>query len=122
MSNVDNDDMEEEMIKAPHVSQPIIAPLTPKTPQHGSAQGPSTQVAAQATLISTPRGHQTPSSISSRSTSIEPVKTRSLREIYEVGTPNSFPLFALFSAIYDRIKFEEAIEEEVWAQAMDEEI
>ena len=52
----------------------------------------------------------------------EPVKTRSLREIYEAGTPNSFSLFALFSPIYGPLAFEEAVEEEVWVQAMDEEI
>ena len=50
------------------------------------------------------------------------MKARSLREIYEVGTPNSFSLFALFSPICDPLTCEEAIEEEVWAQAMDEEI
>ena len=79
-------------------------------------------MADQATCTSTPRGQQTPSSISSRSTSTKPVKTRSLREIYEVSTPNSFSLFALFSPIYDPLTFEEAIKEELWAQAMDEEI
>ena len=52
----------------------------------------------------------------------EPVKTRSLRDIYEVGTPNSFSLFALFSPIYGPLAFEEVIEEEVCAQSMDEEI
>ena len=46
VSNVDNDDMEEEVVQIPHVSQPIGAPSTPMTPRHGSAQGPSTQVAA----------------------------------------------------------------------------
>ena len=50
------------------------------------------------------------------------MKTRSLGEIYEAGTPNSFSLFALFSPIYDPLTFEEFVEEEVWAQAMDEEI
>ena len=50
------------------------------------------------------------------------MKTRSLREIYEAGTPNSFSLFALFSHIYDPLTFEEAFEEEVWEEAMDEEI
>ena len=34
----------------------------------------------------------------------------------------SFSLFALFSPIYDPLTFEEAVEEEVWAQTMDEEI
>ena len=56
MSNVDNDDMEEEVVQIPHVSQTVGAPLTPMTPRHGSAQGPSTQVASQATPTSTPRG------------------------------------------------------------------
>ena len=96
VSNVDNDDMEEEVVQTPHVSQSVRAPSTPMTPRHGSAQGPSIQVAAQATPTSTPRGQQTPSSISSRSTSTEPVKTRSLREIYEASTPNSFSLLHYF--------------------------
>ena len=51
-----------------------------------------------------------------------PVKTRSLRDIYEYGTTNSFSLFALFSQIDHPLTFEEFIEEEVWAQAMDEEM
>ena len=56
MLNVDNDDMEEEVVQIPHVSQSVGAPSTPMTPRHGSTQGPLTQVAAQATLTSTPRG------------------------------------------------------------------
>ena len=56
VSNIDNDDMEEEVVQIPHVSQPVGAPSTPMTPRHGSAQGPSTQVAAQPTPTSTPRG------------------------------------------------------------------
>ena len=47
MSNVDNDDMEEEVVQIPHASQPVAALLTPMTPRHGSAQGPSTQVASK---------------------------------------------------------------------------
>ena len=35
VSNVDNDDMEEEVVQIPHVSQPIGAPSTPMTPRHG---------------------------------------------------------------------------------------
>ena len=69
-------------------------------------------------LTSIPRGQQTPSSSSSRSTSIDLVKTRSLREIYEVGKPNSFSVFALFSQIDDPLTLEEVVEDEVWAQAM----
>ena len=70
-------------------------------------------------LTITPRGQQTPSSSSK---SIDPVKTRNLREIYESGTPNSFSLFALISQIDDPLTFEEAVEEEVWAKTMDEKI
>ena len=40
--NVNNDDMEEEVVQTPHVSQPVVAPSTPMTPRHGSAQGPLT--------------------------------------------------------------------------------
>ena len=50
------------------------------------------------------------------------MKIRNLREIYEDGTPNSFSIFALFSQIDDPLTFEEVFEEEIWAQAMDEEI
>ena len=78
MSNVDNHDMEEEVVQTTHVIQPVAALSTPMTPRHGSAQGPSTQVATQATPTSTPREQQTPSSILSMSTSIELVNTRSL--------------------------------------------
>ena len=120
--NVDNDDMAEEVVQTPHVSQQVVASSTPMTLQHGSTQGTSTQVASQAMLTNTPRGQQTSSSISSRSTLTKPVKTRSLREIYEAGTPNSFSLFALFSQIDDPLTFQEVIKEEVREQSMDEEI
>ena len=50
------------------------------------------------------------------------MKTRSLREIYEAGTPNPFSLFSLFTPIYDPLTFEEDVEEEVWAQSIYEEI
>ena len=69
VSNVDNDDMEEEVVQIPHVIQSVIAPSNPRTPRHGSGQGPLTQVASQATPTSTPRGQHTPSSILSRLTS-----------------------------------------------------
>ena len=64
VSNVKNDDMEEEVVQTPHVSQLVVAPLNHMTPQHGSTQGTLTHVAAQATLSSTPRGDQNPSSSS----------------------------------------------------------
>ena len=86
VSNVDNDDMDEEVVQTPHISQTVAAPSNSMKPWQGSTQGPSTQVATQATLASTHRGHQNPSSISSRSTSIEMVKTRILCEIYEAST------------------------------------
>ena len=56
VSNVDNDDMEEEVVQIPHVSHSVAAPSTPMTPRHGSTQGTSTQVTAQATPTSTPIG------------------------------------------------------------------
>ena len=42
VSNVDNDDMEEEVVQTTHVNQSVVAPSNPMTPRHGSAQGPST--------------------------------------------------------------------------------
>ena len=44
--NVDHDDMAEEVVQTPHVSEPNTAPSTPMTPQHGSTQGTWTQVSA----------------------------------------------------------------------------
>ena len=110
VSNVDHDDMAKEVVQTPNVIQNVIAPSTPMTPRHGSTQGTSTQVTAQATPTSTPRGQHTPSS---SSTSSDPMKTRILREIYESGTPNSFSLFALFPEIDDPLTFKEVFKEEV---------
>ena len=62
VSNIENDDMEEEVVQTQHVIQLVEAPSTPMTACHGSTQEPSTQVAAQATPTNTPRGQQTPSS------------------------------------------------------------
>ena len=70
VSNVDNDDMMNEVVQTTHLSQSVAAPSTPMTSRHGSAQGTSTQVAAQATPTSTPRGQKTPSSILPRLTSV----------------------------------------------------
>ena len=102
--------MTEEVVQTPQVNQAVVAPSNPMTPRHGSKKGTSTQIAAQATPTSTPRGQQTPSS---SLTSTDPMKTRSLCEIYESSTPNSFSLFALFSQIDDPLTFEEVVEEEV---------
>ena len=49
-------------------------------------------------------------------------KKRSLCEIYEAGTPNSFSIFALFSQSYVPLTFEAAVKDEVWEQGMDAEI
>jgi hypothetical protein len=78
---------------------------------------------------STPRAQQTPTSSLSTSTSPDPTlasllprKTRSLCDIYNEDATNSFSVFSLFSQIDDPLTFEEAVKEDVWAQAMDEEI
>ena len=42
--------------------------------------------------------------------------------IYNEDTTNSFSFFALFSQIDDPLTFEEVVKDDVWAQAMDEEI
>ena len=68
------------------------------------------------------RGQQTPSSGLTRLTSTDPIKTKFVCEIYESSTTNSFSVFALFYQIDDPLTFEEVVKEEVWAQAMDEEI
>ena len=114
--------MTEEVVQKPQVCQNFIAPSIPRTLQHVSAQGTSTQVTTQYTLTSTPSGQQTHSSSSLRSTSTNRVKTRSLREIYEAATPNSFSLFAVLSPIYDTLTFDKSIKDELQEQAMDEEI
>ena len=56
VSNVDNDDMVEEVVQTPHVSQPVAAPQTPMTLRNSSTQGTMTQVAATYALLSKPRG------------------------------------------------------------------
>ena len=77
--------MVEEVVKKPHVSKLVLAPLAPMKSQHGSTQGMSTQFRAHAASTSTPRGKQTLSSSSSRLTSIDPIKKGSMHEIYEAG-------------------------------------
>ena len=75
VSTDEQDDMAEEVVQKLHLSQNVTAPSTPMTPQHGSAQGKSTQFMAQDMLTITPRGQQTPSRSSSMSRSTNPVKT-----------------------------------------------
>ena len=69
----------------------------------------------QATPTSTLRDHQTlstmPSTSLRRSTSTNPINTRSLCEIYEADTPISFFVFALFSQIDDPLTFEEVVKD-----------
>ena len=43
-------------------------------------------------------------------------------QTYGVDTTKSLSLFALFSQINDPLTFEEVFKDEVWTQAMDEEI
>ena len=120
MTHVAHDDMTKEVVQTPLPSQNVIVSSTPKTMQHVMAQDTAPQVVAQVTLASTPRAQQTPSSSSRSLTSTNTIKT-SLCEIYGADTPNSFSVFALFSQIDDPLTFEEVVEDEVWAQAMDEE-
>ena len=50
------------------------------------------------------------------------MNTISLCEIYEASTCNLFSLFSLFTQIDDPLTLGEEVEQEVWAQAMEEEI
>jgi len=43
-----------------------------------------------------------------------PRKTRSICDIYNKDTTNSFSIFSLFSQIDDPLTFEEAVKEDVW--------
>ena len=95
-SIVKHDDMTEEVIQTPHVSQNLAPPSTPRISQHVLAQGTSTQVTSQATPTSTPRVQQTTSRGSTRSTSANPINTRIQCEIYEARTPNSFSILHYF--------------------------
>ena len=74
---------------------------------------------AQQTLVSTPSSSTSPGPTLA---SLLPIKTRGLRDIYNDDTPNLFSFFSLFSQIDNPLTFEEVVKEEVWAQAMDEEI
>jgi hypothetical protein len=78
---------------------------------------------------STPRAQQTPTCSPSSSTSPDPTlasllprKTRIMCDIYNEDATNSFSGFVVFSQIDDPLTFEEAVKDDVWAQAMDEEI
>jgi hypothetical protein len=45
-----------------------------------------------------------------------------VRDIYNEDIANSFSFFSLFSQIDDPLTFQEVVKDDVWAQAMDEEI
>jgi hypothetical protein len=100
-----------------------------------STTGTATQITTLNTPIrkedaqSTPRAQQTRASSLSSSTSPDPTlesllprKTRSLHEIYNEDVANSFLVFSLFSQIDDPLTFEEVVKDDVWSQAMNEEI
>jgi hypothetical protein len=113
------------MVQTPCISQCTV-PSTSRT---------ATQIPAQTTparivgVQSTPRAQQTSASGPSSSTSLDPTlasllprNTRSLPDIYNDDTKNSFSFFVRFSQIDDPLTFEEVVKDDVWAQAMDEEI
>ena len=93
VSTIEYDDMTEEIVQIAHVSHIVAAPSTPRTPRHVLAQGTSTQITSQAMPTSTRSGKQTSSRSSLSSALTNPIKMRSLREIYEDSTPNSFSFF-----------------------------
>ena len=106
---VEHNDMMKKVFQTPHVSQNARALSTPKTLRHVSAQGTSRRIATQDMPTNTPRDQQTPLSSSARSESKNPIKKRSMNEIYDVGTPISILVFALFSQIDDPLTFEEVV-------------
>jgi hypothetical protein len=120
---IEHDDIEEEVVQTPCTNQCTIPSTT------------ATKIPSQTTPVrsagaqSTPRAQQTPARSPSSSTSPDPTlaslltrNTRSLRDIYNEDTTNSFSVFSMFSQIDDPLTFEEVVKDDVWAQAMDEEI
>jgi hypothetical protein len=112
-----------EVVQTPCKIQCVV----PSTP------GTATQITIQSTPIRTssakytPRDQQTLVSSPSSSTyqdptlaNMLPIKTRSLRDIYNEEVENLFLAFAWFSQIDDPLTFEEAVKDDVWTQAMDE--
>jgi hypothetical protein len=94
-----NDDIEDEVVKTPVISQCAVPSTT----------GIVTHILAQTTPVrfagahSTLKAQQTPTRSPSTSTSQEPTlssllprKTRSFHDIYNVDTTNAFSVFALF--------------------------
>ena len=59
VSNLEHDDMAEEVVQTPHVSQNIASPSTPRTLRHVLAKRTLTQVTTQAMSTSTSRGQLT---------------------------------------------------------------
>jgi hypothetical protein len=108
---------------------------TPCTVQCEVPSTIATQISVQTTSVrssgaqSTPRVRETPASSPSNSTSLDPTlaslfprRTRSLCDIYNEDTTNSFLDFDPFSQIDDPLTFEEVVKDDLWDQAMDEEI
>jgi len=78
---------------------------------------------------STPRPQQTSISSLSSSTSLDPTLTSLLPrntkiscDIYNEDATKSFSVFSLFSQMDDPLNFQEEVKDEVWPQAMDDEI
>ena len=65
---VSHDDMKDEVINIPHISQ-IIIPFTPRNAPHDTTQTIVPPSTSQDTLLSTPRVQQTPASSPSSTTS-----------------------------------------------------
>jgi hypothetical protein len=79
--------------------------------------------------LSTPRVQKTSTSSPSSSAYPDPTlasllqrKKRSLRGIYNEDATDSFSVFPLFSKINDPLTFKAVLKDDIWAQAMDEEI
>jgi hypothetical protein len=106
---MEHDDTENEVFQTPYIGQ-CVAPSTP---------GNAMKITVQNTLVrttsvqSTPISQQTPTSSLSTSTSPDPTlasllprKTRSLCDIYNEDTTNSFSVFAMFSQLDYPLTFE----------------
>ena len=75
--------------------------------------------------LSIPQGSETPSSSNGTPSTPRRPRFRNLSEIYEQEADNNNDvnyLFFLFCQVYDPIHFEDAVKEEKWIEAMNEEI
>jgi hypothetical protein len=117
-----HDEMEEEVVQTQSTSESVV----PGTETQILVQTtPVRSVGAQSTLTMQKTPSSSPSSPTSPDITLAsflPRKTRSLCDIYNVDTTNSFSFFSLFSKTDDPLTFEEVVKDDVWEQAMDEEI